>query len=347
MINIYLAMPAPQGLLIVTGQDSRWQTAQKLAGQQTQCLAIDPLKPDRIYCGTMGDGLYASDDAGESWQRAGLEGKNIMSVAVSQNERVGDYGVVYAGTEPSNIFRSEDGGKTWQDCSTIRDLPSAPTWSFPPRPETSHVRAIALDPNEPGHIYVAIEAGALVRSYDGGKTWQDRTPDGPLDTHTLLMHPLAPRRIYSAAGDGYMRPGREFAESFDGGDTWQRPDAGITHYTYGWGLAVDPSNPDRLVISSAYSPNQAHNPNNAESVVYLREGDSSWQRVTEGLPEAQGTLAYQLASNENQPGYFYAASNTGLFRSKDAGKSWEQIDIPWQPAYSTRRVNALAVTGSE
>src|SRR5207248_1004427 len=114
----------------------------------------------------------------------------------------------------------------------------AATWSFPPRPYTHHVRAIAGDPHAPGRLYVAIEAGALVRSDDGGATWHDRVMGGPIDSHTLATHPAAPGRVYSAAGDGFGQPGSGYLESPDGGGTWRPNGAGMAVH-YCWGLALD------------------------------------------------------------------------------------------------------------
>ncbi|MHB0870703.1 MAG: hypothetical protein ACYC5J_14820 [Chloroflexota bacterium] len=37
-------------------------------------------------------------------------------------------------------------------------------------------------------------------------------------------HLLAPDRLYAAAGDGFMAPGNGYAESRDGGDSWERID---------------------------------------------------------------------------------------------------------------------------
>jgi len=83
--------------------------------------------------------------------------------------------------------------------------PSSRTWSFPPRPDTHHVRWIEPSRTHPGEVFVAIEAGALVRTRDGGQTWLDRAPGGPIDTHTAATHLLAPNRVYSAAGMGISR----------------------------------------------------------------------------------------------------------------------------------------------
>jgi hypothetical protein len=345
MATIYVALP--DGLLVLRGHGEAWRAERALEGLPTQCVAADSLRPERVYCGTFGRGLFRSEDAGASWRPAGegaIRSPQLMSLAVSGTERAGDLGVVYAGTEPTALYRSEDGGETWAECVALLALPSAPTWSFPPRPYTSHVRAIGLDPNAAGRLYVAIEAGALVRSADGGRTWEDRRPDGPFDTHTLDLPAQTPGRVYSAAGDGFMQPGMGFALSRDGGDTWERPSAGLQHH-YLWGLAVDPGDPDALVISAARGPREAHVLGNgtAESAVYRRIGGGEWRPAMAGLPASRGLLAPILAANAAEPGVFYAASNTGVYRSPDAGESWRRLDIPWPEGARAHRAESIAV----
>ncbi len=342
MTNILIA--ADNGLIYTNGSPGDLRTAEPFAGTDVQCLAADPLRPEIVYCGTFERGLWCSANAGISWQPvgAGIAHAPVMAVSVSALDRAGAHGVVYAGTEPSALYRSEDGGATWRECAALRTLPSAPTWSFPPRPATSHVRCITLDPRAGGSLFVCIEAGALVRSADGGETWIDREPDGPWDTHTLRTHMNAPGRLYSAAGDGFMRPGRGYSESDDAGVTWQRPDEGLSHH-YLWGAAVDATDPDAIIVSAASSPNQAHNPAAAESYVYWRQNGSAWQLAQGDLPNGRGMLAPVLAADDHTPGVFYAAANTGLYRSADAGRTWQQINIPWPAAHRSRHVNALLV----
>ena len=102
-------------LVVVTAEGGRWATVERLAGRAPRCLAADPLRPERLVCGTAGRGVWTSDDAGASWRPAdaGMERGDVTAVAVSASERSGDRGIVYAGTEPSALFRSEDGGATW------------------------------------------------------------------------------------------------------------------------------------------------------------------------------------------------------------------------------------------
>ena len=342
MTRIYAALE--QALAVVQERHGAWTVDLQLVGKQPECVTIDALRPQQMYCGTFEQGLWRSSDAGASWEPvgAGIAHPRVMSVAVSPHERSDGYGTVYAGTEPTALYVSRDHGTTWRDLATLRELPSAPKWSFPPRPWTSHVRWITLDPLTPGRMFVAVEAGALVRSLDGGEHWEDRRPDGPFDTHTLRMHRLAPDRLYSAAGDGFMRPGNGFVQSNDGGDSWSRPDEGLSlHYL--WSAAVDPGDPDTLIISAAPGPNQAHNPENAQSAIFRRSGSGPFQLVSEGLPAQPGTLASILASNEAEPGVFYAANNQGIFRSPNAGVTWEELPIPWPSGMQIGHVDSLIV----
>ena len=82
-----------------------------------------------------------------------------------------------------------------------------------------------------------------MQSRDGDRTWIDRVEQGPYDTHTLATHRKAPKRLYSAAGDGYF-------ESSDYGESWIRPMKGLRH-GYLVGFAVDSGNPDAVILSAS------------------------------------------------------------------------------------------------
>ena len=322
---------ATKGALLLVRQGN---VEQHLQGLAPESISLDETDPTRQYVGTSGNGLWRSSDTGRSWEPAGagIPHSEITAVAV---ERAGDArpGVVYAGTEPSTLSRSDDGGETWRELTALMDLPSATSWSFPPKPETHHVRWIEVDPTVEGRLYVAIEAGALVRSTDGGDTWQDRVSGGPIDTHTAATHPAASGRLYSAAGDGYF-------ESDDGGDRWSRPMDGLQH-GYLVGVAVDPGDPDTVVVSGASGPYLAYRPSNAEAYMYRRVGGRPFELAMEGLPNGRGTVASRLATHADEPGVFYAANNHGLFRSKDGGVSWKALEIAWPDGVFRRGVDAL------
>jgi photosystem II stability/assembly factor-like uncharacterized protein len=331
-----LLIAMQDALVIADAQDDRFEAHEALTGRDLQCLASDPRHPSRIYCGTFGDGLWASDDGGASWRPVrALTARQVTAVAVSPTESQNGFGVVYAGTEPSAVFWSGDGGSTWHECPALAKLPSAPAWSFPPRPETHHVRWIGLDAVLPGRLFVAIEAGALVRSVDGGRTWIDRVPDGPYDTHTLLTHTLAPGHLYSAAGDGYF-------ESDDAGASWRQPHRGLEH-RYLWSLAVDPRDPEVVVASAAHSALSAHSARAAESYVYRRAKGDDWELLRDGLPASKGTTISVVSASVAEAGVFYLVNNRGVYRSNDRGVSWHALGIPWPTRFHLQRAVAMVV----
>jgi photosystem II stability/assembly factor-like uncharacterized protein len=335
MTTLYVA--TNDGLAVVSRREGGWHAEWPLAGKQAQCVAVDPRNADHLYCGTFDAGVWRSQDAGRSWDLAGEGGstgiphRSVMSLAVSPT------GTVWAGTEPSAIFRSGDGGQTWREEPGLRELPSASTWSFPPRPYTSHVRWIQLDPSDPQRVLASIEAGGVMYSEDGGATWHDRQRDTPRDAHGLAMHPDAPARVYAASGDA------AFAESADGGHTWRRDNEGLT-YHYLWSVAVDPGDPNTVVVSASPSAFHAHRPDHAESALFRKEGTGRWQQIPDGLPPAAGTMTYALAVAD---GAFYAAPHEGdLYRSSDSGLSWEPLGVDWSPPDGRQRrphVNGLVV----
>jgi hypothetical protein len=220
--------------------------------------------------------------------------------------------------------------------SGLNNLESSATWSFPPRPWTHHVRWIEPDVNNLNYVFVAIEAGALVQSRDGGRTWIDRVKQGPYDTHTLATHRKMPKRLYSSAGDGYF-------ESFDYGESWNSQTEGLIHH-YLHGLAVDSSDPQNVIVSASLGAWQAHNIENANSVLYRRSADGEiWKNISKGLPESKGTIITILASNQNNAGEFYALNNRGIFISDDSGISWVMLEIPWPKEYLLQHPWSLAV----
>ena len=323
-------------LLRVRETGDGWRVEETLVGHDFACLAADG---DRVLAGTVGAGLQYSPDGGDTWRTVDLADR-VTSVAV------GPDGTAWVGTEPSAVYRAPGGDlESLEACADLTVLPSSDRWSFPPRPHTHHVRWIAVAPDDPDRLYVAVEAGAFVRSTDGGETWEPHPEGARRDNHTVATHPDAPERVYVAAGDGY-------AESSDRGESWTYPQEGLEH-RYVWGLAVDPGDPDRTVVSAARGARAAHTPANAEAYVYRREanggddagrggdGGDAWQVAMDGLPDPEGTVRAVLAADG--PGEFYALTNRGVFRSGDAGRSWSRLPVEWPDAYTRQVGRGLAV----
>ncbi|ELZ93231.1 WD40/YVTN/BNR-like repeat-containing protein [Haloferax sulfurifontis] len=342
---MHLYAAANGAALAVSGSPDDFTARRRLDEHRIECVAADPGAPGRAFCGTFDAGVFRTTDGGASWSAVGTDAlpESVTSLAVSP----ADPDVVYAGTEPSAVFRSLDGGETWAELAPLSDLDSASSWAFPPRPHTHHVRWIEPDPTDPDRLFVAVEAGALVRSFDGGETWQDRVPSGKRDTHSMATHPDRPGRVWVAAGDGY-------AETDDAGETWTSPTAGLGH-GYCWSVVVDPADPESVLLTAASGPMRAHRVESAEAYLYRRasrdgggdgDGDSnddseSWERLDEtGLPTGPGATRAVLAAGRTG-GECYAANDRGLYRTTDFGDSWDRIVVPWD---GTRRTAAgLAV----
>lgn len=331
-----LFFTAGQSLFEVKRTDTTWELHEHETTWDLMCVAIDPLQKERIYIGTFDHGLKISDDGGKSWQSAGegISSDRIMSVAISTREVINGYHVLWVGTEPSSIFRSEDGGKSWVSFPSLLQLPSRSTWSFPPRPYTHHVQSIQPDLHEKNRIFAGIELGGVMKSEDRGETWEDRKANSQFDCHNLTMNKLAPGRIYEAAGGGY-------AESHDGGKTWQTINEGLDHYTYLYDIAVDPANPNTMIASAAERARTAYVPERAKTVLVRREKDQPWKIIKEGLPKPEGSSIFSLLSSNSEPGVFYAVNNLGVFKSKNAGKSWNRMPVHWPQHLKHQRVRGF------
>jgi photosystem II stability/assembly factor-like uncharacterized protein len=316
-------------VLVVEGEGEGMRAAAGLDGHRPTCLAADVRIAGRAWCGTDRGGVFRSDDGGASWQPVGLRDQRITAVTASPAEE----NVVWVGTEPSQVWYSRDGGSTWERARNLEELPSSPEWSFPPRPETHHVRWIAGHPRRPGRLWVAIEAGALVSTDDGGRSWHDRVPGGPWDTHELAIHPDLPEMLRISAGDGYF-------ESPDGGLTWEEPQSGLD-VGYLRSVAIDPGRPDVVVVSAASHAHAAYMAGSSDGRIYRRVGSGLWERVVDGWPEPPNTIAPILRAGLTT-GELWAADERGIHRSDDGGSSWRRVAI--YPA-APRHLQGLALVG--
>jgi photosystem II stability/assembly factor-like uncharacterized protein len=287
-----------------------------LADVGAMCVAVDPGAPERVYLGTFDDGLFVSHDGGATWhapERPPAESR-VLSVAVSP---AADH--VYAGTEPSNLYRSEDHGRSWERLPTLRELPSEPTWSFPPRPWTHHVRTIAPHPTDPEQLAVGIELGGVMRSADGGASWHDHNPGAHSDAHALLTHRDRPDRLYEIAGQG-------IAVSEDRGATWERREGGLDRH-YAWAGTVDPALADRWYAAVSRSPFAAHGSGDGEAVL-LRTDGNGWARIDTWEKDAPELRRMPYALLAREPDELLAGLRGGVMvLSDDAGASWRRLPI--------------------
>jgi photosystem II stability/assembly factor-like uncharacterized protein len=288
-------------------------TATRLkADDQLQCVSLDLNDRGILYLGSRGGGVWTSMDGGATWADTRFPEADVFSLAVSPAD-----GRVYAGTEPSKLFTSSDSGASWQEMEGLQEIPSRPGWSFPPRPWTSHVSAIAPHPENSDLLLAGIELGGLMRSVDGGETWQDHRPGAQKDVHALAWHPDAPGRAYEAGGGGA-------AWSRDGGEMWEPADEGRDrHYT--WALAFHPHSPDVWYVSACPSARHAHYGGPANARIYRLRGTESWTALSGGLPDPLDSMPYALVHTGNR--LLAGLKNGQLYASDDDGDTWIRLEV--------------------
>ncbi len=306
-----IAAATERGVAVLSEEDGTWR-ARFTEVASASCVAAHPLYPGTLFAGGRGGGLAKSENGGTAWNDTALPNPDVFSVAVSPVD-----GTVYAGCEPSMLFRSADGGRSWMELAALREIPSAPTWSFPPRPWTSHVRWIAPSPHDAPVVLVGIELGGLMHTADGGETWRDHPPGAQRDVHSLAWHPETPGRAYEAGGGGA-------AWSSDGGVTWEPADAGRDrHYT--WSVAADRLDPDCWYVSASPGPRQAHRNGYAEAFIYRWRDGGPWEPLGGGLPQPLESMPYALLA---LPGRLLAGLADGrLYLSEDGGDTWRELAV--------------------
>ena len=317
MTHLYAA--TGDGIARLDEHGDGWKVEVSLAGSGAQCLAVDPADGDIVYAGLRDGGVRKTRDGGKSWTDCDLPEAGVFSLAVSAAD-----GAVYAGTEPSRLFRSDDGGEEWRELDALLQLPSRPRWSFPPRPWTSHVRWIAPSPHDAALLLVGIELGGLMRSTDGGQTWQDHRPGAQPDVHSLAWHPRAEGRAYEAGGGGA-------AWSDDGGETWRPADEGRDR-NYTWSVAVDPQDPERWYVSASTGPFAAHGRQDPQARIFRRRAGEPWRAVGGGLPEPLPAMPYALLATDG--GMFAGLADGQLWSSTDRGDTWHRCALEGDPLTS-------------
>lgn len=300
------------GLVRLEERDGAWTTCLLYGEDDLRAAAIHPHDRTTLFAGGRSSGIHRSTDAGETWSALQLPEEDVFALAIGPAD-----GALYAGTEPSRLFRSRDGGDTFEELTALQHIPSRDSWSFPPRPHTSHVRWIAPHPTDADLVLVGIELGGVMRSTDGGSSFADHPEGAVADVHALAWHPTDHDRAYEAGGGGA-------AWTHDRGETWQRLDAGRNR-DYCWGLAVDPADPGCWFVSAADSARRAHGSGPSDAAIYRSRANGPWTRIGEGLPDPLDAFPYALATMDGD--LWVGLGNGRIFRSWDGGDRFTEVPL--------------------
>ncbi|MDX1745651.1 MAG: hypothetical protein R3324_06915, partial [Halobacteriales archaeon] len=228
------------GLWKTTDAGLNWRpvTDGQIGSASVGAVAVCEANPDVVYIGTgetqlrgniqQGDGVYRSDDAGESWTHLGLtEGQNVARIRVHPDDCDVAWAAVFgkhsAENEERGIFKTTDGGQSWRKV-LYRD------------PRSGGVD-LSVHPDDPDLVYAALweawrkswgmssggPGSGLFRSTDGGETWTEisRNPglpqDGVIGKIGVAVSPVDANRVYAIIEHD---EGGVFV-SDDGGETWE------------------------------------------------------------------------------------------------------------------------------
>ncbi len=299
-------------------QNDQWSVEFLLEGANVRCLAVDPHNQNIVYAGTQDKGVLRSNDRGKTWQPLGMEGHVVKAIAISPVEP----GLIVVGTRPANVFISRDGGQSWIESVSFKKTRRFFWFSPAEKPFTAYVQGIALSPTNPSMMVVGVELGSVVRSMDGGRTWQNHRRGALRDCHSLKFHATNGDWVYEGGGTG---AGAAFSR--DAGNTWTQSRQGLDRH-YGWAAAADPARPEVMYVSLSPGPMKAHSTDNAQAYIFRSIGGSRWETLSGGLPQPFNHMPYALLTDSDMPGHLYAGLSSGdVWHTADYGDHWQQLPL--------------------
>jgi len=329
-----LYVATDEGILTLKSENGRqWKVeSQSLQDWAIPKIAVLPSRPNLVFAGTRGDGVWVSEDFGKSWKKPcyGKPGPGkVRCLTVDPH----DPDTLYAGAEPIDLFISRDAGKSWTRLDSVWKVPWVASVDYPVSTVEPHIRDIAVDPKDAKKIYIALQVGFILKSADGGASWRLLNQGLDSDVHTIVIDPRDTNRLFIATGGHDCRKGsvsgRALYLSSDGGESW-RPTAMDFSQEYSVPLTMHPKNPDVLYSALANGqPGQWRRPTGAESLmVRTRDGGKRWERLDGKLSEISRNFAEAIVIDQSQPDHLYAALRSGdLYASEDGGDNWAKTDV--------------------
>lgn len=254
---------------------------------RVEAVQLVPERPGTMYVAFGSGNLWKTINFGLTWEPI-FENQSTLGIgdiALAPS----DPDVIWLGSGESlkkarnftmpgtGVFRSGDGGKTWQNMGL---------------PDSYHIGEIAVHPQNPDIVFVAVmghfwstnKNRGLYRTLNGGKTWEHVLyVNECTGANDVVIANSDPQIIYVSMWEnnpGIYGPESGVYRSSDGGKTWRRLKNGFPTgpKTGRIGLAVSWSDPDKVY---ALVDNLSKERNLAAEVYRSVNGGQSWQRTHE------------------------------------------------------------------
>jgi photosystem II stability/assembly factor-like uncharacterized protein len=308
----------------------RWRNVGPFRGGRTRAVSGVAQQPNVFYIAQVNGGVFKTADYGHTWTPIfdSQPTASVGSIAVAPS----DPNVIYVGSGEGlhrpdlsvgdGVYRSTDAGKTWTHLG-LRDGQQIPQ--------------IAVDPQNPRRLYVAVaghpygpnEERGIFRSTDGGDTFEkvlykDENTGGA----DVVVDPSNPLIVYAALWESREGPwenaqwngtGGGVFRSNDGGGTWTQLSGGLPEGVVQANLAIAPSEPARLIATVATKA--------GVKLYRTDDGGTTWKVITDDARPAGriggGDLSVPRIDPKN-PDVVYVAS-TVSWKSTDGGKTWNAL----------------------
>jgi len=251
-------------------------------------------------------------------------------------------------SDPRTLYLTTAGGGLWKTTNhgtTFRNVfaheGSASTGAVAVAPSNPEI--VWVGTGEPANTRANSWGDGVYRSTDGGENWTHMGLDDSYLISKIVIHPTNPDRVLVAAM-GHLWGANEERGVFrteDGGDSWEKV-LFVNDTTGAMDIEMDPHDPDIIYASMwqrfRYGGGDMDEAGVGSGVFKSTNGGGTWSRLTTGLPtENMGKIHLSVAQGDSRTLYAgiltrepreRTGSQTGLYRSRDAGATWERVSDP-------------------